>query len=351
MSGPALPATPAAPAAPQEPGPAGRWRGIIGALVALLLVPVLPQARAIFPIEETMLLVIPAIAACAVIGWMRGGRMWLAVFWCGVAAWSLTRPIPGATVYADMVRGWALLAAGGFAAASAAAKQLRFLPRALLALLMAFAIGAAMNAVRDEGLGRVEAVVAARIDQRNAAGIAAMRAMLATSQGAWRDFVAARMVPGETERALESIARVGVKFFPAMLALETLAALALAYALYHRLGRTRIGEPLAKLREFRFNDQLVWGLIAGLTLAVLPAFVAMRGTGQNLLTFFGMLYGLRALAVLQWMWGSVAAWVWVALLALVLPAVGAVARALMLGLLLGIGVSDSWLDWRKRVAK
>src|SRR3712207_8406043 len=32
-----------------------------------------------------------------------------------------------------------------------------------------------------------------------------------------------------------------------------------------RVSRARIGPPLAPLREFRFNDQLVWGLVAGIT--------------------------------------------------------------------------------------
>jgi len=91
-----------------------------------------------------------------------------------------------------------------------------------------------------------------------------------------------------------------VPFFPALLALESLGALALCWGLYHRISRTRLGEQLAPLRDFTFTDHLVWGLIAGIVLFVLPVPDAWRGTGANLLVFFGALYAVRGLAVLAW---------------------------------------------------
>jgi hypothetical protein len=119
---------------------------------------------------------------------------------------------------------------------------------------------------------------------------------------AWR-----RVADGAlAERAAAAADRVAqlppaaVRAMPALLALESVAALALAWALYHRLARVRLGPPLARLAEFRFNDQLVWGVVAGATLVALPSFAEYRPLGLNLLVFFGALYALRGLGVLRW---------------------------------------------------
>src|SRR6185436_1560283 len=94
--------------------------------------------------------------------------------------------------------------------------------------------------------------------------------------------------------------RAGVAVLPALLALQSLTALALAWSLYHRLSRARLGAPLRSLRDFRFNDQLVWGLILGLIGVLLPALTVARGVGRNLLVFFAALYAMRGLGVLAW---------------------------------------------------
>ena len=54
------------------------------------------------------------------------------------------------------------------------------------------------------------------------------------------------------------------------------------------------------MREFRFNDQLVWGLIVGLTIMLVPTLTALSGVGKNLLVFFGALYAMRGFGVLSW---------------------------------------------------
>ena len=43
-------------------------------------------------------------------------------------------------------------------------------------------------------------------------------------------------------------------------------------------------------REFRFNDQMVWGLIVGLVILLLPNLTPLRAFGINLILFFGALY-------------------------------------------------------------
>src|SRR5690606_25169464 len=85
--------------------------------------------------------------------------------------------------------------------------------------------------------------------------------------------------------------------FPALLALASVAALAVAWWGYRRMsgGGPR---PLAPLREFRFHDGLVWLLVIGIALLVLPVDGIADRAGSNLLTFMAALYALRGLAVL-----------------------------------------------------
>jgi hypothetical protein len=129
---------------------------------------------------------------------------------------------------------------------------------------------------------------------------------------------------------------------PAMLALESLAVLAVAWALHQRLARVRVGPAAAPLRAFRFNDQLIWGLIVGITVLVLPALAEVRPAGANLLVFFGALYVVRGLGVLSWL---LAARRWTKV---TLVAVGILAWQLLAAFALALGVGDTWLDWRSR---
>jgi hypothetical protein len=183
-----------------------------------------------------------------------------------------------------------------------------------------------------------------------------------SSLSAWRRNAAGGIWRATTERAPELADRAEAAasqlaalpptvalVAPALLALETLAALALAWALYHRLGRTRIGPPLGALRAFRFNDQLVWGLVVGTTFVLLPTLATLRPVGANLLLFFGALYALRGLGVLQWLapqWAATAATLGVVLL---VPVLGVtLVGGTLAGLALALGLADGWGDWRRR---
>ena len=135
--------------------------------------------------------------------------------------------------------------------------------------------------------------------------------------------------------------------------MQSLAALALAWATYHRLGRARLGAPLRPLKEFRFNDQLVWGLIVGLTIMLLPTLKALHGAGKNLLVFFATLYAVRGFAVLAWFMapGALGVTLTVGFVMLLLPILGVFAALalMMLGVAaLALGLGDTWADWRSR---
>ncbi|HEV8235708.1 MAG TPA: hypothetical protein VGP84_13960, partial [Gemmatimonadaceae bacterium] len=72
--------TPATPAAPTTPAPTERgWGKLLIAIVAFLIIPA--QLGALLPIDQAMTLLVPAIAACALVGWWAGGRPFLAVAW------------------------------------------------------------------------------------------------------------------------------------------------------------------------------------------------------------------------------------------------------------------------------
>jgi hypothetical protein len=160
-------------------------------------------------------------------------------------------------------------------------------------------------------------------------------------------------LPNEMETQLDAMAQTGTGLYPSLLLLESLVALALAWGTYHRISRTRLGAPLGFLKVFRFNDQFVWGLIAGVTIVFIPALEYLDSTGRNLLVFFGALYAIRGFGVLSWFLapGALAAALLVGFAMLWWPVLNAVA---VLGFLLlalaafGLGLGDTWADWRSR---
>jgi hypothetical protein len=160
-------------------------------------------------------------------------------------------------------------------------------------------------------------------------------------------------LPDELGSRLTMMAETGSKLYPSLLLLESLIARALAWGMYHRISRTRLGAPLGFLKDFRFNDQFVWGLIAGITIVLIPALEFLDGTGRNLLVFFGALYAIRGFGVLSWFMapGVLAAVLLVGFAMLWWPVLNAVA---VLGFMLlalaafGLGLGDTWADWRSR---
>jgi uncharacterized protein YybS (DUF2232 family) len=136
--------------------------------------------------------------------------------------------------------------------------------------------------------------------------------------------------------------------FPALLALQSLVALALASWWVRRLGRSNSEAfQLAQLRDFRFNDELIWILIGALILYLLPLVELVDRIALNMILFMMVLYALRGLAVFVFLASgarSIATMVFGAVALLFLYPV-----AFMAALLMGVG--DTWLDVRRRVAK
>ncbi len=313
-------------------------------LLLALAVPLVAALRLVVPIEQTMVLIAPAMAVCALLGWLAGGRLWLAAIWMGLALWILATPIPGAGSFDPMARGWSVVLASSFGIVSAVATTRPFFTRALSATGLSFAICLIVVVGLRVSPSTVARTVSAEITRRVEASEAEWQERATSSE--WKEitqkYPAAAQMVAQGEAQVRAVAPFSITFFPALLALESLAALGLAWSLYHRASRTRIGAPLRKLREFRFNDQLVWGLVLGVTMLVLPTLQDARGLGLNFAAFFGVLYALRGLGVLDWFLsprGFVRVLFFFAIF-LAWPVVSVFS--------LGLGLGDTWIDWRGR---
>lgn len=324
----------------------GRWAPLLIALLAFLLVPRIPLLRTIVPVEQTSALLVAGLAVCTLLGWRSGGRVMLAVVWLLLAVWTFARPLQ-APIAADLgydrlARGWALLLAAAFGLVCVVTTGKQLFPRALMAVALAIAVAIPLALGGRGGAARTERTVGRELEARHTDFLAAWDKFRGEP-----DMKRLTAQNGEVSTMFEmldaryrSVPAIVARLFPALLALESLAALALAWSVFHRVSRMRIGDALSPLRSFRFSDQLVWGLILGITLMVVPNLSALRGVGLNLLVFFGALYAIRGAAVVAWFLApGIATTIVIALLALVfgpLLAIGA----------LGVGLGDTWVDWR-----
>lgn len=308
------------------------------------MLPLVPLLRVAIPIEQSLLLIVPALATCALIGWWAGGGFLLALTWAAIAGWLFVTPLAGAPAFVAIAKGWSLLLVASFGVASVMSPRQSFFPRALSAIGLSFTVGFALILFASKQPDMVERTVRTEYSRRVDSWLADWESVSKTSewQRITRDNPGMDTLARESSERLQQLPRVTARLYPAVLALESLAVLALAWGLYHRVSRARIGPPLAPLKEFRFNDQLVWGLVLGITAVAVPTLKAFTTIGLNLLLFFGALYALRGLGVLAWFFapGRLMLALTIALAIFMWPILGVFA--------LGIGLGDTWLDWRSR---
>ena len=320
------------------------WRPLVWGLAAFFLLPVVPIADVVFPIQQTLLLFVPALAVCSIIGWKSGGRAALALIWLALAAWMLLAPAgPPGTAYDQMARAWAIVLASSFGLVSLFSSATPFFVRALATVGIALAVAFTLALSTPSGVGRFQHAGGEELMRRAAATLNQFHQKWDTEQ--WKDLTTrAPLLQSADDWAADlerEIPKRTTPLLPALLALESLAALGLAWSVYHRLSAVRIGQPLGPLTEFRFNDQLIWALAVGLTLSLLPAFSDGRNAGFNLLLFFGALYAVRGLGVLAWILKG--RYVFIIVLSLIPQGF------FLLGLLsLALGLGDTWLDLRRR---
>jgi hypothetical protein len=249
--------------------------------------------------------------------WIVLGAMLLVPVW-------LT-PATGVT---DFERGYALVLAAWFLAASVAVPKQTFLTRALIAVLAAGTTCAVFYVLEPGAFAQLDASLRLRV-------MSGVESLLALAEGNERI--------GLVEPALREVADVQTRIYPALLALASLAALGVAWWVFRRLTAND-GHALGPLSRFRFTDALVWLLIAGVLLVLLPLDDAAGRAGANLLAFMGVLYSVRGLAVLVVLSGGLPGPIGIAL--------GMVLIVLLYPLVMAatfvVGLSDTWVEFRKR---
>ena len=228
-------------------------------------------------------------------------------------------------------RGWVLIVSAWFVLAVAFMPAASLISRSLAAVGGAIASTGALFLANRNGWIQLDWAVGRQL--RNTA---------ADVTGYWGSRVEGQAWAADLSSAIFRFADFQTSTYPAMLAIATLAGLALAWWLWRRLS-VQERNPFSPLREFRFRDELVWLVVLGAALVVLPLGVAATRTGTNLLLFMAALYAMRGLAVILALFGSpsvLGATFGVLLFLMLYPIV--MATTLM------VGLTDTWLDLRAR---
>lgn len=285
---------------------------------------------ALSPLSPLVLVLVPM--AVQLLAFRRGDRwgLALALFVLVVAFAGLVQGRQEPMWYVG--RGWALLLGGGFALASVRDKDRDLVTRGLQAMAAALAVVGLATLVRHGLLAELDWRMGQELGR--AADLAS--GWIANEQGP---------VARELGSAIDRMLTWEVRLYPGFLALASLAALGVGSYVGARLGGRE--EALRPVREFRFSDHLVWVVVTGLVLFLAPLGDVASRAGENLLVLMSGLYLLRGTGVLLWVAGAAisSGWMaaaWAAVALLLYPV--AFAAALVLGL------GDTWLDLRRRLA-
>lgn len=142
--------------------------------------------------------------------------------------------------------------------------------------------------------------------------------------------------------------------WPGMLTLQTLAGLALAWQLHLRLAPAARAAgtpaPVARFKDFRMGDGWVWGIVAWLGVLILPVSNALHVAGTNVGLVASALYVLRGAAIVVTF--AEAFGVSAVVLVIVAGAAAALAVPLLFVLpgLCTLGITDTWYQYRRRLA-
>lgn len=227
-------------------------------------------------------------------------------------------------------RGWAIVLGGWFVALTLRWPNTAFITRALGAVFGS-AVAATLYLQRaPDALVALDGMVRVRISEAatlfDAAAQAASDPELAETMAA----------------VVDSTTQAWQHLYPGAVLIASLCALGVAWWGYVRLAQgSDLG--LGPLREFRFNDQLVWVAIIAVGLLLWEAPEFGNRLGANALLFMSALYAARGAAVVVFVMGGVSLTGGVLFtLAMLLVAPYVISLAVF------IGLGDTWLHVRER---
>jgi hypothetical protein len=230
-------------------------------------------------------------------------------------------------------RAWSVLIGGGFLAITLFMPEWGVASRALGAVFGALAVAAGALSIRPDAWSALDGAIG------NTVRLVA-DSTLDTMSGLEGGALSPALVT-----TLHQTAEAQAVVYPALVALASMAALGVAWWARTRLTGSE-KEALGPLRNFRFNDHLVWLLVGGLLLIVAQWGEALVRVGSNAVVFMGVLYALRGAAVFVFISGGLSLFGYVTfLIGFVLAAPVVLAVAVL------IGIGDTWLDLRARASE
>jgi len=224
-------------------------------------------------------------------------------------------------------RGWALLLGSCFVGLSIARPKMKISDRALEAVFGALVLAAILMTLMSGAWNIVDWVISDRVRATVAQVIA-----LGGSEG-----LAPALIT-----ALYQTADAQILIFPALTALASMSALLLSWWLFIFFsGRSE--EALGSVKNFRFNDHLIWMLVVGLFLLFTRWNEPLQRLGSNAVVFIGALCAVRGAAVIVFITGGFS------VLGYAMTLLGLViVTPIVLGGAVLIGIADIYLDFRKR---
>jgi len=294
----------------------GAWKRAL-ALVALVM--------ATSVVQPSVLVAVPLLVLVGA-GGVRGAPVFVATVLAMVVVVAGARD---GMWYTE--RAWALMVGGAFAVIGLIRPSWRLTTKTLTAVATTVGVFIAFMAIRADAWGAIDWAVS---DQLRAAYATWLDAMTVLRQG--------EPLSPSLVSAIYRTVEAQVSVFPALVAIESMAALAVTWWLYQRLayGKDR---GLGPIGRFGFSDHLVWVMVVGMLMVVLRTGEAVTRIGANLAVFMSALYAARGFGVIVFVSGGLSFFGY-AMLALGLL----FAAPVVIGLAVLLGVADSWVDLRER---